>query len=138
MKYIHLLADHVKEELKNSLPSHFGLLFDGWTYRRLHTVAIFAEFVNSEGLACRLLLCIRQLPDTTNQNMENILVWKKKYGKKNINAISIHILTINKESEGSGRHGLGGINLIDMQYMKYAENANRRLISSAIILLCAD
>ena len=44
LKYVGKLADQVKKDLKSILPPHFGLIFDGWTHKRLHIVAIFAEF----------------------------------------------------------------------------------------------
>lgn len=41
-KYIISLVRLVEEVIKESLPKHFGIMFDGWTETKIQYVAVFA------------------------------------------------------------------------------------------------
>ena len=43
-KYLYLVTEAVEIILKEELPESFGIVFDGWTERNRHYIAIFASY----------------------------------------------------------------------------------------------
>ncbi|ETO81822.1 hypothetical protein F444_03935, partial [Phytophthora nicotianae P1976] len=44
VKYMRLLVREVESVIAGILPKSFGIIFDGWTFRSEHYVAVFASF----------------------------------------------------------------------------------------------
>ena len=63
-KYVLLLSEKVKEEIRRLRPSSFGIIFDGWSLDTEHYLVIFAtwtdESSSSEVVQRRLLSCACQ------------------------------------------------------------------------------
>ena len=69
-----LLTIHVEEKiLQKKLPSHFGIIFDGWTESATHFVAVFASFINKKGQLCQYLLVCSPMGDETSQSADTFI-----------------------------------------------------------------
>lgn len=44
MKYLQLMTHHVEKNVSKALPDRFALLFDGWSAKETHYVAIYATY----------------------------------------------------------------------------------------------
>jgi hypothetical protein len=60
-KYNVSLTLLVEKSIAEQLPGKFGLLFDGWTARTVHYVALFASYVNNAGIQKEHLLALYPL-----------------------------------------------------------------------------
>ena len=58
-KFIDQLSKKVEEKIKNMLPEHFGLIFDGWTCEGTgdHYFAVYATWSDDRGNVSTVLLC---------------------------------------------------------------------------------
>ena len=57
MKYMNLLTESVERKIAKLLPSHFAIVFDGWTNSSTHYLCVFASFPSNStnGYSMRLL-----------------------------------------------------------------------------------
>jgi hypothetical protein len=72
-KYMKLLHAGVLAKIKASIPTHFGLIFDGWSDGAgHHAVALFVTYFDYTAMkVVRTLLAVQPLLDRTNQNADN-------------------------------------------------------------------
>jgi hypothetical protein len=56
-KYLYKVTEAVEDIVKEELPETFGIVFDGWTERSVHYIAVFASY-SKEGVSKTPLLAI--------------------------------------------------------------------------------
>ncbi|GMF33445.1 unnamed protein product [Phytophthora fragariaefolia] len=62
VKYMRLLVREVETVIANILPKSFGTIFDGWTFRSEHYVAVFASF-RHDGKTHNILIAMAPIID---------------------------------------------------------------------------
>ncbi|POM77766.1 Hypothetical protein PHPALM_4795, partial [Phytophthora palmivora] len=62
VKYMSLLVREVETVIGSILPKSFGIIFDGWTFRSEHYVAVFASF-RHDGKAQNILIAMAPIID---------------------------------------------------------------------------
>lgn len=102
MKYIDLLVKNVELKIKNSLPSKFGLVLDGWTDKSTHYIAVFAIFP-SDSNRREILLAFSPLLDESDLTADSVrsflkFILENVYGKglSNVTFLVADNATVNK------------------------------------------
>ena len=54
-KYLHLVSDRIRLGITDALPDNFGIVFDGWSCRNQHFIAVFATYTADGTLKTPLL-----------------------------------------------------------------------------------
>ena len=63
MKYHDLVVKRVEEKVKLELPEKFGILFDGWSERSTHYLAVYAVFPPKENCVSKRLLSLAPMAE---------------------------------------------------------------------------
>jgi hypothetical protein len=69
-KYLHLVSDSIRLGITEDLPDSFGIIFDGWSCRNQHFIAVFATYM-SDGKLKTPLLAMAPLHSTDAMTTED-------------------------------------------------------------------
>ena len=75
MKYLGLVTTAVEKEIGNQLPTHFGIVFDGWSDSSVHYVGLFACFCDANGEPLYPFLAFSPLLDETDLGSNSYKEW---------------------------------------------------------------
>jgi hypothetical protein len=81
-KYMGLIREKCQQKISKLLPPTFGLMFDGWSHRSEHFIAIFAIFTAHDGAVAEILLGCGVLDDVDENTtfVEGVSAEDQKFG----------------------------------------------------------